>query len=180
MMCSSTSRTARAVATRRTTKASRSSSTSLPVVRARKPRTSASSDRSESDGAAGTPVPAASSRMRPRSVAEALDRDDPLASMRDEFVIDDPSLVYLDGNSLGRLPKRTVERVRALVEDEWGRGLVGSWAQWVDRATEVGDALGTSLLGAEPGETIIADSTTVNLFKVLSAAVAAKPGPIVC
>ena len=109
-----------------------------------------------------------------------MDRDDPLASMRDEFVIDDPSLVYLDGNSLGRLPKRTVERVRTLVELEWGRGLVGSWEQWVDRATEVGDALGTALLGAAPGETIVADSTTVNLFKLLSAAVADRPGPIVC
>ena len=118
--------------------------------------------------------------MRPRSVAEAMDRDDPLAAMRDEFVVDDPSLVYLDGNSLGRLPKRTVERVRTLVEDEWGRGLVGSWDHWVDRATEVGDALGTALLGADAGETIVADSTTVNLFKALSAAVAAKPGPIVC
>ena len=118
--------------------------------------------------------------MRPRSVAEAMDRDDPLAPVRAEFVIDDPSIVYLDGNSLGRLPKRTVAHVREVVEVEWGRGLVGSWDHWVDRATEVGDALGTSLLGAEAGETIIADSTTVNLFKLLSAAVAARPGPIVC
>src|SRR5688500_11153653 len=180
MMCSSTSRTARAVATRRTTKASRSSSTSLPGARARKPRTSASSDRSESDGAAGTLVPAASSRMRPRSDAAALDDADPLARFVDEFVIDDPSLVDLDGNSLGRLPTRPVERVRAGVEHEWGAGLVGSWDHWVDMATEVGDALGTSMLGAEPGETLVAESTTVNLFKLLSAAVADRPGHIVC
>ena len=118
--------------------------------------------------------------MRARSSAEALDDADPLRSWRDQFVIDDPSMVYLDGNSLGRLPVRTIERLRTVVEHEWGRGLVGSWEQWVDLATEVGDALGTSVLGADPGETIIADSTTVNLFKLLSAAVADRPGPIVC
>ena len=128
------------------------------------------------NGAAGTSVPAASSRQE----ADALDQIDPLASFRDRFVIDDPALVYLDGNSLGRLPRATVDRLRAVVEDEWGRGLVGSWERWVDLATEVGDALGTALLGAEPGETIIADSTTVNLFKLLSAAVHHRPGPIVC
>src|SRR3954463_13031979 len=118
--------------------------------------------------------------MRARADAEALDAADPLAGFRERFVIDDPSLVYLDGNSLGRLPKRTVERVRDVVEDEWGRGLVGSWERWVDLGTEIGDALGTALLGAEPGETLIADSTTVNLYKLLSAAVAHRPGPIVC
>lgn len=118
--------------------------------------------------------------MRPRSDAAALDDADPLARFVDEFVIDDPSLVYLDGNSLGRLPKRTVERVHAVVEREWGAGLVGSWDHWVDIATEVGDALGTSMLGAEVGETLVAESTTVNLYKLLSAAVAAQPGPIVC
>lgn len=118
--------------------------------------------------------------MRPRSAAESLDASDPLASFRDEFVVDDPALVYLDGNSLGRLPKQTVARVHDAVEVEWGMGLVGSWDRWVDLATEVGDALGTALLGADPGETLIADSTTVNLFKLLSAAVAHRPGPIVC
>src|SRR4051794_21044766 len=114
--------------------------------------------------------------MVTRAEAEQLDRADPLASFRGRFVIDDPALVYLDGNSLGRLPKATASRLRAVIDDEWGRGLVGSWESWVDVATRVGDQLGTSLLGARPGETIVADSTTVNLYKLLSAACAARPG----
>lgn len=118
--------------------------------------------------------------MTTRADCEAGDRADPLAPFFDRFVVDDPALVYLDGNSLGRLPKATVTRLRTIVEDEWGRGLVGSWERWVDVGSRVGDALGTSLLGAEPGETLIADSTTVNLYKLLSAACADRPGPIVC
>jgi len=114
--------------------------------------------------------------LKPR----ALDARDPLASFFDRFVVDDPSVVYLDGNSLGRLPLATVARLRAVVEVEWGRGLVGSWEHWVDDATRVGDLLGTTLLGAIPGETLLADSTTVNLYKLLSAACAARSGPIVC
>lgn len=118
--------------------------------------------------------------MTSRADVEAVDHADVLAPFRERFVIDDPALVYLDGNSLGRLPTATAERLRVVVEEEWGRGLVRSWDHWVDDATRVGDALGAALLGAEAGETLIADSTTVNLYKLLSAAVADRPGPIVC
>jgi kynureninase len=115
-----------------------------------------------------------------RADCVALDRVDRLAAHREHFVIPEPDVVYLDGNSLGRLPRATVDRLLALVEDEWGRGLVRSWEEWVDVATTVGDLLGTSLLGAEPGETLIADSTTVNLYKLLSAACADRAGGIAC
>jgi kynureninase len=108
----------------------------------------------------------------------AMDRDDPLAWVRDELVIDDDSLVYLDGNSLGRLPRAVVEAVTHAMRDEWGRGLVGSWESWVDIGTRVGDLIGISLLGAAPGETLACDSTTVNLYKLLSAACAARAGAI--
>jgi kynureninase len=112
--------------------------------------------------------------------AAALDAADPLAHWRDEFVVDDPDLVYLDGNSLGRLPHAVRAAIARTVEDEWGRGLIRSWDRWVDVATRVGDRIGTTLLGADPGETIAGESTTVNLYKALAAACADRSGPIVC
>jgi kynureninase len=114
-----------------------------------------------------------------REECEAWDAGDPLAAFLDRFVVPDPALVYLDGNSLGRLPKATVDRLAHVVGEEWGRGLVGSWDQWIDDATRVGDLIGTALLGARQGETIVADSTTVNLFKLVAAACADRPGAVV-
>jgi kynureninase len=114
-----------------------------------------------------------------RDDLEALDRDDPLASFRARFVIDDPALVYLDGNSLGRLSHDVVDAVQ-LAMTTWGRDLVVAWEKWVDVALEVGDEIGTQLLDAQPGETLAGESTTVNLFKLLSAALARRRGPIVC
>lgn len=114
-----------------------------------------------------------------RDDLEALDRTDPLASFLDRFVVDDPSLVYLDGNSLGRLSHDVLDAVQSTMSI-WGTGLVGSWEQWVDIATEVGDAIGTRLLGADSGDTLAGDSTTVNLHKLLSATCADRAGPIVC
>ena len=113
-----------------------------------------------------------------RSHAAGLDGDDPLGSFRSRFVDVDPSLVYLDGNSLGMLPRATSARLRQVVEEEWGQGLIRSWDTWVDLPQRVGDRLGTALLGARPGETVVADSTTVNLYKALTAAVAARPGRV--
>jgi kynureninase len=113
-----------------------------------------------------------------RDGCEAWDAADPVSAFFDRFVVPDPGLVYLDGNSLGRLPKATVERLRHVVVEEWGRGLVGSWDRWIDDSRRVGDLIGT-LLGAEPGETLVADSTTVNLFKLVSAACGDRPGAIV-
>ncbi|HZQ29174.1 MAG TPA: kynureninase [Acidimicrobiales bacterium] len=114
--------------------------------------------------------------MIPRAQAEARDASDPLASFRDEFAVAaGDSTVYFDGNSLGRLPYATLGRIEEVVAREWGTGLIRSWESWVDLPTRVGDLLGTTLLGARPGEVAIADSTTVNLFKLADAALDAHP-----
>jgi kynureninase len=108
-----------------------------------------------------------------RAAAAARDAADPLAAYADRFVVAEPDLRYLDGNSLGRLPKATVERLRAVVEHEWGTRLIRSWNEsWVDLPARVGDALGSACLGAGPGQVVIADSTTVNLYKLAAAALA--------
>jgi kynureninase len=111
-----------------------------------------------------------------RPTAEALDRADPLAPFRDRFVIDDPSLVYLDGNSLGRLPRATVDRLSTLVRNGWGGDLIRGWDGWLDWPLRIGDRIGTSLLGARPGETVVADSSSVNIYRLASAALDARPG----
>ncbi len=110
-----------------------------------------------------------------RADLELLDRDDPLAGFRDEFVL--PEGVYLDGNSLGALPRATPGRVAAVVEREWGRGLIGSWndAGWLGLPLAVGERIGR-LLGAAPGSVVVADSTSVNLFKRLAGAPGLRPG----
>jgi kynureninase len=112
-----------------------------------------------------------------RADAEALDRADPLASFREQFVLEGP-VIYADGNSLGRLPKATVERLADVV-DTWGSRLVTAWAEWIDRPLEVGDLLADAVLGANRGEVLVCDSTTVNLFKLAAAALARKPGALV-
>ena len=110
--------------------------------------------------------------------ARALDAADPLASFRDRFVIgtgpDDP-VAYLDGNSLGRLPVATVERLRRVVDQQWGSRLIRSWMEsWVPLPEQVGDLIGRSVLGAAPGQVVVADSTSVNIAKVLHAAAGRK------
>ena len=111
-----------------------------------------------------------------RADVEAWDRADPLASFRSEFALP-PGIIYLDGNSLGPLPRRTPARVAEVVEREWGQGLIRSWndAGWIGLAERVGDKIG-QLLGAPPGTVLTADSTSVNLFKLLSAALGLRPG----
>jgi kynureninase len=111
-----------------------------------------------------------------RSYAEALDADDPLAAFRERFVIGDPGLIYLEGNSLGRLPRSTQVRLRQLVESEWGRELIDGWDRWLDLPVSVGDLIGTELLGARPGEVVMADSTTVNFYRLAVAALNARQG----
>jgi kynureninase len=115
-----------------------------------------------------------------RAAAAALDAADPLAGFRSHFAgAEDESpdrLLYLDGNSLGRLPKEAPAAVARVVEQQWGAGLVGSWSSWIGEATRIGDALAAGLLGAGPGEVLVADSTTVNLYKLLAAGAAARPG----
>ncbi len=105
-----------------------------------------------------------------RDEALALDAADPLAPLRGQFDLP-PGLIYLDGNSLGVLPRATAARLQQVVVQEWGQGLIGSWnsAGWMDLPQRVGDKI-ARLLGAAAGELVVADSTSVNLFKVLSAA----------
>ena len=105
-----------------------------------------------------------------RDEALALDAADPLAPLRGQFDLP-PGLIYLDGNSLGVLPRATAARLQQVVVQEWGQGLIGSWnsAGWMDLPQRVGDKI-ARLLGVAAGELVVADSTSVNLFKVLSAA----------
>ena len=115
-----------------------------------------------------------------RSAAAALDRADPLAGFRDRFAGTEDEgpdrSIYLDGNSLGRMPRDTPAALARVAEDEWARGLVGSWASWIGEATRVGDVLAAGVLGARPGEVLVGDSTSVNLYKLLVAGAAARPG----
>ena len=113
--------------------------------------------------------------LSPLDRAAALDAADPLASFRDRFAIADPELVYLDGNSLGRLPKATVERIGRVVSDEWGGELIRAWDHWLEEPARVGDLIGP-LIGAAAGEVIVSDSTTVNFYKLAVAALDARPG----
>lgn len=103
-----------------------------------------------------------------------LDSADPLAHWRDRFVIDDPDLSYLDGNSLGMLPRTTVHRIHEVMNDEWGSGLIRSWRKWLELPLIVGNEL-APLLGADDGEVVVHDSTSVNLHQLLHAAVRLRP-----
>ena len=107
-----------------------------------------------------------------RAAAQELDAADRLAPLRDEFSLPE-GVIYLDGNSLGALPRRTAERVQQTITGEWGQGLIRSWndAGWITLAQSIGDAV-AGLIGAKAGEVSVGDSTSVNLFKVLSAALA--------
>ncbi len=111
-----------------------------------------------------------------RDEAAARDAADPLAGFRELFAIPDPELIYMDGNSLGRPPQAALERLAAVAREEWAGGLVRSWDHWIDLPTRAGDLLGTNLLGARPGEVVLTDQTSVNLYKLAVAALDARPG----
>jgi kynureninase len=110
--------------------------------------------------------------MTTRSDCLALDANDPLRTLRDEFNLPE-GVIYLDGNSLGALPKTTAARVQQVVQSEWGVGLIRSWnaAGWIDLAQRIGNKI-AALVGAGEHELIVGDSTSVNLYKVLSTAIA--------
>jgi len=107
--------------------------------------------------------------------AAALDAADPLAAFRARFAFPDPDVVYFDGNSLGRMPLSTPARLDAVLREEWAGELIRGWGHWLTFPLEVGDRLG-ALLGAAPGRVAIGDSTTVNFYRLASAAVRARPG----
>lgn len=107
--------------------------------------------------------------------AAALDRADPLAGHRERYVHTDPDLIYLDGNSLGRLPSAALGIVDHVMRNQWGDRLIRAWNDgWWDLQIRLGDKLAT-ILGARPGEVVISDSTSVNLYKLAHAAVASMP-----
>lgn len=105
----------------------------------------------------------------------ARDAADPLARHRDAFALP-AGVIYLDGNSLGALPRATPARLAHVIEGEWGRDLIKSWntAGWIDLPRQVGDKI-ARLIGARPGEVMVADSTSINLFKLLAAALRLAP-----
>jgi kynureninase len=110
------------------------------------------------------------------SYARNLDREDPLARFRDEFIIEGDDIIYLDGNSLGRLPRRTKERLRQVVEQEWGERLIRGWAEgWMDLSTRLGAKI-ARLLGAQDDEILVCDATSINLFKLAMAAINFQQG----
>jgi kynureninase len=109
----------------------------------------------------------------------ALDASDPLATWRDQFDLTAPGaagheLIYLDGNSLGRAPLRTFQRMDEVMRDEWANGLIRSWDEWIDKPQQVGNLL-APLIGARTGEVVVHDSTTVNLYQLVHAALGLRP-----
>src|SRR5262245_40244420 len=110
-----------------------------------------------------------------RATAEAMDARDPLGGCREWFTLP-PGVIYLDGNSLGALPGTTAARVARVVED-WGRDLIAEWNRhdWIGWPRRVGDRI-ARLIGADPGEVIVTDSTSINIFKLLAAAIELNPG----
>ena len=124
------------------------------------------------DTEAATPGPALAADADPA----ALDAADPLASFRRRFVVPDPDLLYLDGNSLGRPPLAALERLARVASQEWAGELIRGWEHWLDEPLRVGDVVGTRILGARPGEVAICDSTTIDFYRLASAALDARPG----
>jgi kynureninase len=115
-------------------------------------------------------------KVTDREYALELDKNDPLAHFKSQFVISDPEMCYLDGNSLGRLPKATITAINDLMTKEWGPEVVTGWSHWVDEAQPTGDLLGDSALGAAPGQVLVCDTTSVNFYQLCLAAIHARPG----
>jgi kynureninase len=109
--------------------------------------------------------------------AHALDAADPLAEYRERFVMPtEPGLIYLDGNSLGRMPRATRDRLHAALDEEWAGELVRGWDRWITLARDAGDVLAAGVLGVDAGEVLLCDTASINLYKLAVAACAARPG----
>ena len=111
-----------------------------------------------------------------RQFALDLDSRDPLARFRSQFVVSDPNICYLDGNSLGRLPLSTIDAVNSFMKDEWGPEVVTGWGHWVDEAQPTGDLIGRATLGAAAGQVLACDTTSVNFYQLALAAISARSG----
>lgn len=107
--------------------------------------------------------------------AQQLDQEDILANTRNQFVISDSNLIYLDGNSLGRLPKIAIERAKQIVNEEWGQDLIRGWNKgWWEAPARVGNKIG-KLIGAAEGQTLVSDTTSINLYKLVMSALMFNP-----
>ena len=115
-------------------------------------------------------------KVTDREYALELDKNDPLAHFKSQFVVGDPEMCYLDGNSLGRLPKATVTAINDFMTKEWGPEVVTGWSHWVDEAQPTGDLLGAAALGAAAGQVLVCDTTSVNFYQLCLAAIHARPG----
>jgi kynureninase len=115
-------------------------------------------------------------KVTDREYALQLDKSDPLAHFKSQFVISDPEMCYLDGNSLGRLPKATITAINDFMTNEWGPEVVTGWSHWVDEAQPTGDLLGEAALGAAAGQVLVCDTTSVNFYQLCLAAIHARPG----
>ena len=115
-------------------------------------------------------------KVTDREYALELDKNDPLAHFKSQFVISDPEMCYLDGNSLGRLPKATITAINDFMTKEWGPEVVTGWSHWVDEAQPTGDLLGEAALGAAAGQVLVCDTTSVNFYQLCLAAIQARPG----
>ena len=111
-----------------------------------------------------------------REYALSLDEKDPLRGFKSLFMITDPEMCYLDGNSLGRLPLATVSAVNEFMTGEWAAEVVTGWSHWVDEAQPTGDLLGRATLGAAAGQVLVCDTTSVNFYQLALAAINARPG----
>jgi len=110
------------------------------------------------------------------TLAQELDSQDELKDFRDEFIIADPREIYLDGNSLGRLPKRLLPYIQEVISEQWGQRLIRSWNEgWFDLPSQLGSKI-ASLVGAHPDEVLVTEATSINLYKLALAAVRARPG----
>jgi kynureninase len=115
-------------------------------------------------------------KVTDREYALELDKNDPLAHFKSQFVISDPEMCYLDGNSLGRLPKATITAINDFMTKEWGPEVVTGWSHWVDEAQPTGDLLGEAALGAAAGQVLVCDTTSVNFYQLCLAAIHVRPG----
>ena len=114
--------------------------------------------------------------MVTREDAQALDASDPLRQYKSQFLITDPDMCYLDGNSLGRMPKATQNVLTDFMVNGWGTKVVDGWSEWIDMAETVGDVIGRAALGAAAGQVLAMDTTSVNFYRACRAAISARPG----
>ena len=104
-----------------------------------------------------------------------LDQLDKTSTFRKEFYIHDSGLIYLDGNSLGRLPKKPITDINDFMLNEWGNQLVNGWENWINEAQISGDLLSENVLGAKKGEVLVCDTTSVNFYQLCSAVIKLNP-----